>query len=208
VSDGAGTAGRAAGRAAGTAAGRAAGRAAGTTGSTSAGRGPSGRTGSAESGSKTGRRRRLLLAALAGLILLAVLAGGALLLNRPSEAETRTSALEAARRYATLLTTYDARTLDQDLKRVRDVSTSAWADEFEATLNERREQIESSRVAATGSVAGAGLEQLEGDVATVLVAVDQRVTTAGQPPADERSRLRLVLEQQDGTWVLRSAASL
>lgn len=151
-------------------------------------------------------RRRLLLAAAAGLLLLVLLGVVLALLARPDEAETRQSAVLAATRYTTSLTTYDARTLDDDVARVRRVSTDEFAGEYAESIEDLREQITAEQRTSAGEVVGAGLEELDGDTATVLLAVDQRITAAGQPARTEATRVRVELVRRDGTWLLRSVS--
>jgi len=140
------------------------------------------------------------LVALVGVLALVGLVGSAVLLARPDDAAVRASAVEAAERYTALLTSYDAATLEEDVARVRAVSTDAFAQEYAETIDALRDQITGGATVSVGTVVGAGLEQLEGDRATVLVAVDQSLTSTGQPARTEANRVRMALERVDGAW--------
>jgi Mce-associated membrane protein len=114
-------------------------------------------------------------------VLAIVLAVAALTVLRPSsDDEVRESALLAARTYTQSLVTYDARTLEEDVARVRRASTEEFATQYDETINGLRETIVSEQRVSTGPSVGAGLEELDDTTATVLV--------AGRPGADRQRR--------------------
>jgi Mce-associated membrane protein len=137
---------------------------------------------------------------LVGALALVGLVGSAVLLARPDDAAVRASAVEAAERYTALLTSYDAATLEEDVARVRAVSTDGFADEYAETIDSLRDQITGQSTVSVGTVVGAGLEAVEGDTATVLVAVDQALTAQGQGARTEANRVRMTLVRQGGSW--------
>jgi Mce-associated membrane protein len=144
-----------------------------------------------------------------GAVALATLALAVVsLLRTPSDDEVRESALLAARTYTTSLTTFDARTLDADAERVRRSSTEQFAEQYEQTIEGLRETVEGGQTVSTGTVVGAGIEELDDGTATVLVAVNQQITSQGAPPRTEANRLRMVLERRDGQWLIRSVDRL
>jgi Mce-associated membrane protein len=149
-----------------------------------------------------------LFAVVAALAVLGIAATALLLLGRPSDGELRESALTAARSYTTVLTTYDSRTLDDDVERVKRVSTEDFRSQYEQTIEELRETISSGQAVSVGEVIGTGLESLDGDEAVVLVAVNQEITSGGQPPRTEANRVRVTLLRQDGSWFLDDVARL
>ena len=139
--------------------------------------------------------------------LLAVLAVGglvlsAVLLSRPSDAALRDSAVEAGTRYTEFLTTFDARTIEEDVARMAAVSTADFAEEYRRTVEGLRPRIAQQQATSTGTVVGIGVERLEGDTATVLVAVDQELTASGEQPRTEANRVRMRLVRDDGSWVV------
>lgn len=143
-----------------------------------------------------------VVAAALGLALVCLVTVIALILTRPAvDDELRDSALVAARTYTTSLTTYDHRTLDEDVERVRRVATGEFATEYDATIEQLRQQLVTTQAVSTGTVVGAGIESVDPDSATVLVAVNQTIVSAEAPePRSETNRLRMVLVRQDGSW--------
>lgn len=148
-----------------------------------------------------------LLGVVAAIALAGLVTSLALLL-RPSGDELRDSARTAAERYTQSLTSYDARTLDEDVARVKRVSSPTFASEYERTITALRQQISTGQLVSVGTVVGTGLERLQGRTAVVLVAVDQQVTQAGQPPRTEANRVRLTLERANGRWLLAGVERL
>ncbi|HVM27308.1 MAG TPA: hypothetical protein VM433_06505 [Mycobacteriales bacterium] len=162
-----------------------------------------------------GGRRRLpdrppwwALVVVAALAVVGLVASLFLLLGRPSETELRESALLAARSYTTTLTTFDARTFDEDVEAVKRVATEEFSAEYDQTVSTLRDQVQAEQAISVGTVVGAGLESLEGDRATVLVAVNQELVTAGQQPRTEANRVRMVLLRTGGNWLVQDVDRL
>lgn len=203
---------------AGTPAGRAAGSPAGTPGrprSTKKATQPepepepvAGDAAAAESPSARRRPSWGLLTAALLVALLSLVAVAVLLFARPSDDDLRASALDAARTYTTSITTYDASTLAADIERVQRVATGDFKQEYEQTIEQLRPQIEQQKTVAVGNVVAAGVETLEDDRASVVVAVDQNITTAGQPARTEANRLRMVLVRRNGSWLVERVERL
>ena len=208
-----------AGRAAGTAAGRPAGTVAGTpagipartAGSTPADTPDSPVPAPADgqdAPKPRGRRPRLWLVGLVGLVLAGLLVLALLQFRPSSEREVRQSALQAATVYTTSLTTFDARTLDEDVERVRRASTEEFQAQYDETIAGIRETVLTEQRVSSGTVVGAGLEKLDDDTATVLVAVNQELSAAAGEPRTEANRIRMVLERADGRWLIKSVERL
>jgi Mce-associated membrane protein len=145
---------------------------------------------------------------VAALAIAGVVVSALLLLTHPSQEDLRKSALLAARQYTTALTTYDARTLDEDVARVTKVSTAEFARQYQASIASNRAQIVATGTASAGTVVGAGIENLDEGSATVLVAVNQHITTTGQSPRSEANRLRMGLVRRNGGWYISSVQRL
>jgi hypothetical protein len=140
-----------------------------------------------------------------GVTLLAVLAVAALavvLLSTPSDDELRDSARLAARTYTTSLTTYDAATLDDTVERVQRASTEEFGAQYAQTIDGLRARIDSERLSSQGDVVAVGIEEIDDDRATLIVAVDQQIASAGAPPRTEANRVRMVLVRRDGNWTV------
>jgi Mce-associated membrane protein len=149
-----------------------------------------------------------LFAAVCALAVVALAAAVLLWLSHPSDADLRKSALLAARSYTTSLTTFDARTLDQDVARVKKVSSPDFAKQYDATIAGVRAQITKSQTISAGAVVGAGIESTGKDTATVLVAVNQKIAVTGQAARTEANRVRMVLVRRSGNWYVQSVQRL
>jgi Mce-associated membrane protein len=152
--------------------------------------------------------RRVWTIGVLSVVVLALVAALVAVVRAPTDREVRESALLAARTYTTSLTTFDARTFDADAERVRRSSTAEFAAEYDQTVEGLRESVESQRLVSTGTVVGAGLEELGGGTATVLVAVNQEILTPGAQARTEANRLRMVLQRSDGRWLIQDVQRL
>ena len=154
--------------------------------------------------------------ALAVAVVSLAVAAAALLTRGESAGDVealRTSALEAARERTTALTSYDYRTLDEDTAEVLETATGEFADDYRSTTARLSGTFTTTQAVARGTVVGAGLERLDtpedGPVAaTVVLAVDQRITTRGAAPRTERNRLRMELVRPGDVWLVSSVDRL
>lgn len=160
----------------------------------------------------------VVLALIFGLLCLAV-AGAVLWTERGGDggvddaAQVRASALEAARERTVALTSYDHRTLDEDVAAVLSTATGAFEQEYTSTVEQLRETFVSSQVVATSEVKAAGLEgevadTEQGERAVVVLAVDQVIATAGAEPRTETNRLRMTLVRPQDTWLVEAVERL
>lgn len=160
----------------------------------------------------------VVLALVFGLLCLAV-AGAVLWSERGGDevvddgAQVRASALEAARERTVALTSYDHRTLDEDVAAVLTTATGAFEQEYASTVEQLRETFVTSQVVATAEVKAAGLEgevadTEQGERAVVVVAVDQVIAAAGAEPRTETNRLRMTLVRPQDTWLVEAVERL
>lgn len=158
----------------------------------------------------------VVVVAVAVAVLSLCLALASLLLGDPAaerEQRARDSALQAARERTTTLTSYDHRRLDRDFAAVLETATGDFRAEYEKTTGQLEATFLQQRAVAVAEVVAAGLEEAdvdgEGeDTAVAVVAVDQVITTAGQPARTERNRLRMELVRPEGTWLVRRVQRL
>lgn len=125
----------------------------------------------------------------------------------------RATALEAARERTARLTSYDHRTLDDDISAVLDTATGEFEQEYTETVQGLRETFTQTQVVAKGTVVAAGLEGEvvdtdQGERAVAVVAVNQVITTAGTAPRTERNRLRMELIRPEDTWLVSKVQRL
>lgn len=157
------------------------------------------------------------LAVAVAVAVIAVAVAAAALLSRPESAAdveaVRTSALEAARERTTALTSYDHRTLEQDMAEVLATATGEFEDDYRSTAARLAGTFRQTEAVATSTVVAAGIEELEtpadGPVrAVVVVAVDQVIRTEGAAPRTERNRLRMELLRPESTWLVSGVERL
>ena len=152
--------------------------------------------------------RRVWTIVVLSILTLALTAALVAVVRAPTDREVRESALLAARTYTTSLTTFDVRTFDADADRVRRSSTPAFVTKYDETVAGLRETVDSQRLVSTGTVVGAGLEQIDDGRATVLVAVNQEILSPMAPARLEANRLRMVLVRDDGHWLIEDVQRL
>jgi hypothetical protein len=153
------------------------------------------------------RRRIPLIAAAAacGTLVLAAAAVGAWRYVRGS-ADTLAlppggaALLQAASADVQVITSYDYRRLDTDVQSAHSRMTDRMRTEYDSTLAQVRASAPRQKAILAGTVVGGGLEAVDGDRATALVFLNQRVTRAGQKPVTNASPLRVALLRQEGRW--------
>lgn len=120
-------------------------------------------------------------------------------------AVTQAEVLESARGLAVALTTYDYRDLDSQQRLLEQGATDAFLQKFaetNKTLGPMFTQLEAS---AKGTVVDIAVQEVRGDLATVLAFVDQAATSKQtDEPTTQASRLRLHLVRQGDQWFLDS----
>lgn len=162
------------------------------------------------------RRLFALVAALVAVVIALAVATGVLAYQLadakqaaaagPSNAD-RVAVIDAAKRYAASLSTYDAADYNDLDRRIREVSTPAFAKNFIASSQDARAGNANAKAASTGTVDHAGIESMSDTHAVVLVSIDQKVTSpevASQVPdgITYQSRALVTLTREDGRWLL------
>lgn len=151
------------------------------------------------------RLRRWALPALA--VLLAVAAGLLAFLWQQEARENadREAVAEVAERFTQNLITFDYRTLDADIERIRKDATGSFQGEldvaFGGDIDAFREALREAQAESSGSVLGSIVQTLEGDSARVLVVADQRIQNAETPePRTIPRRIELTLVETSEGW--------
>jgi hypothetical protein len=119
-------------------------------------------------------------------------------------AERREEAVGAARRLATDLTTFSYKRIDDDVRAVAANTTGTFATEYRAgTGADFRRRMVETEASSTGTVRSAGLVELVGQRAIVLLAVDQDSNNRLRPAVRvDRSRIKLTLVRRAGRWLI------
>ncbi|MFT4126507.1 MAG: hypothetical protein QM662_09775 [Gordonia sp. (in: high G+C Gram-positive bacteria)] len=125
----------------------------------------------------------------------------------------RVAVLDAAKRYASSLATYDPADYADLDRRIRAVSTPDFAKTYIQASADARAGNGNARGVSKATARYAGIESLEPGRAVVLVALDQRVTSpqiAEQVPdgVPYQSRVRVTLVHRDGRWQLDDLATV
>ncbi len=126
-------------------------------------------------------------------------------LDRAQEAEELdTAAVAAAEDQAMAWTTVDYRKINEYVASIKKGAGGGFLTELEKTEKTLKELTVKNKTVQSAEIppGGAALVERSGDDATVIVAVDTRVTTRTQPKATERQfRLKLTLQRKDSGWL-------
>lgn len=118
----------------------------------------------------------------------------------------REEAVAAAREHAVALGTYDFRSFDDNLEAVRSGATEEFAAEYDKVAADLRGLVESGEGTSTARIEHAGLESIDGDVATVLVFLDQDVKNVMAPEGrTDATRFLITLKRVGDRWLLDAA---
>ncbi|MGU3432533.1 hypothetical protein ACNHUS_05900 [Actinomycetes bacterium M1A6_2h] len=156
-------------------------------------------------GFRTNVRRLAVVAILCTLVAATII--DVVLWNRHSDVrrsdELSQQYLQAARQGVLDLTSISADTVDADTARVLNASTGTFADEFRSRITDFASVVKQADVTAVGSITEAGIETMNNDSATALVAATSKVTNSAGAQEEPRVwRLRVTLANQDGNVLI------
>ncbi|WP_156409412.1 mammalian cell entry protein [Mycobacterium sp. Root265] len=133
----------------------------------------------------------LALAALCGFLAVGGYEGG-------QELRRQESFLAAARAGSEMLTTVDAAHVHDDVARITASSTGPFLEDFQRRSEAFVEAVTKAQSSTRGTVLEAGLEQIRGDQADVLVTVAVTTSINGAEAQPRQWRMRIGV-QQDGS---------
>ena len=149
------------------------------------------------------------------VVVLAIVAGSGVLVGRSrsqlsDERARRSEVLDAARRLAVDLTTYDYRRIDEDVKRVADNAVGRFKTDYATASGPAFQKlIKDNRASSRGEVKAAGIAELGQATAKVLLAVDQEVHNSNTPAGRiDRQRILITLVRQGGRWLVEDVQVL
>lgn len=94
-------------------------------------------------------------------------------------------------------------TSDADMARLLDGATADFRSELEAQADRLQKALAANRVEASGEAVSAGVVELDGDKATVIVAATGTVRNKSTRAAEPRNyRLKVELARSDGDWLV------
>jgi Mce-associated membrane protein len=114
----------------------------------------------------------------------------------------RSSALTAGRSTAVSLLSFHYETAEQDLAKLRQLTTPDFANGFVRNNNAFLQIISQGKVNMTSEATAAGMRSYQSDAAHVLVSVKAKLSNAQQPQSMERDyRMDISLVRRDGHWL-------
>jgi Mce-associated membrane protein len=117
------------------------------------------------------------------------------------EKQAGQQALQAAIKYAQVLTSIDANNVDQNFHDVLDGATGEFKDMYTQSSVQLRQLLIDNKATAHGVVVDSAIQSASTNKVVVLVFIDQTVTNAAVPdPRIDRSRIKMTMEKIDGRW--------
>ncbi|RKT87943.1 Mce-associated membrane protein [Saccharopolyspora antimicrobica] len=150
------------------------------------------------------RRPKVLLAIALLVATLAVLGTFGVQLQQARAVEdARRTALEAARTYASDLSTYDFTSLDRNFAAITANSHGQFAEQYREISDSLTELIRQNRAVSKGSVLSAGIAEADLQRAVVTLFVDQEITNVNNPqPRIDRNRMQMTLLRIEERWLI------
>lgn len=122
------------------------------------------------------------------------------------DASLRSEAVDRAREFAVALGTYDFRSFDDNIAAVTANSTEEFSAKYDGVAGDLRGLVENGEGVSEAHVEHAGLESFDGEVATVLVFLDQDVRNVMVPEGrTDATRFVVTVKRVDGRWLLDGA---
>jgi Mce-associated membrane protein len=145
------------------------------------------------------RRRRLITGAVVLALLIGLIAWGGWQDLQARRAElVREQMIAAAREGLLALTTIDHSEIDRDVQRILDASTGAFRDDFDQRAEPFKAAARKAQSTSVGTINEAGIENVDGDSAHVLVALTVMTSNSGVPERQPKSwRTRATVTRVD-----------
>lgn len=141
-------------------------------------------------------------AVLVGVVVAVAAWEGWLLYQQHQKDVAAEQALDAATKYAVVLTSIDTNTLDQNFTEVLDGSTGEFKDMYAQSSTQLRQLLVDNKASAHGVVIESAVKSATKDKVEVLLFVDQSVSNLAVPdPRVDRSRIKMTMEKVDGRWL-------
>lgn len=112
------------------------------------------------------------------------------------------AALRAAQDYALVLTTLDAKNIDDNYRKSLDGATGEFKDAYSQGANQLRQVLIDNKASGTGIVVAAAVKSATADKVEVLLFVDQSITNASNPsPRIDRNRIDMTMDKVGDRWL-------
>jgi len=152
------------------------------------------------------------VAVLSAVVVALVVSAAVLLILRNTmrqEQRTRAEVLNAARQQALNIVNLDARTVDRDYDRMLAGTVDPLHAELAKNRTAAKDALTRSKGVSTGTVTDAGLIELQGDKASVVVILDTvQTNTVTKTTVSHRFRFQLDLSRQGGQWLVANLQSI
>lgn len=147
-------------------------------------------------------RLRLIAAAVLALGLLGAAYEGWLLFAHHQRAVAAAQALDAAERYALVLTGVDPAAIDKNFAEVLDGATGDFKDMYAASSEQLRQLLIDNKAAAHGTVIDGAVKSATKNRVEVMLFIDQSVSNKAEPQTKiDRSRIVMTMEKVNGRWL-------
>lgn len=152
------------------------------------------------------RRPRRWLQIAVGVVLVGALVAASYLGWRYKELHdidvAAQQAVAAARDYAEVLTTLDAKDIDAHYNEALDGATGRFKDEYSQGASQLRQILIDNDAAGNGVVLDAAVKSATTSQVEVLLFVDQSITNAVNPsPRIDRNRIQMTMKRIEGRWL-------
>ncbi|MCM6777022.1 hypothetical protein NDR87_24045 [Nocardia sp. CDC159] len=128
--------------------------------------------------------------------------------DRGQQLDDRDAAARAACDFGKQIGTYDAKTFDDYVKRVKDRSTGDWLTQFDAASSALRELTTQAQVRSTVDEIHCAWETGDDEKASVLLLITQNQSKAATPqPQHLTIGVVATMEKKDGKWLASSFKS-
>ncbi|MEN4450109.1 hypothetical protein [Mycobacterium sp. SM3041] len=112
------------------------------------------------------------------------------------------AATNAAKSYATALTSIDNTKIDQNFAQVLDGATGQFKDMYSQSAAQLRQLLIDNKAVSHGTIVDAAVKTAAKDKVEVLIFVDQSISNSTNPqPRIDRSRIAITMEHLDGRWL-------
>lgn len=111
-------------------------------------------------------------------------------------------ALDAARRYAVLLTSVDSGKIDDNFNQVINGATGEFKDMYSQSAAQLRQLLIDNKAVSHGTVVDAAIKSATTSKVDVLIFVDQSISNTVNPqPRIDRNRITITMEKIKNSWL-------
>lgn len=145
--------------------------------------------------------------ALTALLILALVVALALLgfqmYSANRDDTLRQEAVDTAREYSIIMSSFDYQNLDANKDKIASMSTDEFAGTYRTMVDSLRDVVAVGQGQATATAANVGVENIDDSSATVLVFVDQEAKNVAAPQGNaQKYRMVISLVRSNDQWLV------